>query len=200
MAAEKRVGRPPHQPTDQQRAEVRRLVAAGTKVIDIAKAMGVSEPTLRGHYRAELATPRPQLTMPGLPPADPQPPRERSGRPQHIPDDESRERVEVLVASRMPAWQIAKALGISEPTLRTYYAPELDGGRARKSAEMLVTLYRAGVGGNVSAAKEWLRQAGELEDPPPPEPEEPKLGKKEAAHLAALTAAAGTDWDGLLPH
>lgn len=197
-----RRGRPPHQPTVESRALVVRMVGSGALVSDIARAVGVAESTLRGHYAAELATPRPQAALPGIAPPDPQPPRPRSGRPEHVPTDETREKVEILVAGRMPAWQIAQALGVSEPTLRQHYEAELDGGRARRTAEMMAALYRQGLGGNTSAAKAWLQMHSQLEDPPPPEPDEPEVrrGKKEAALEAALNAGKDVDWAKGLPH
>ena len=198
MAAEKKRGRPPHQPTETGRSTVARMVAAGTAVAEIARVIGVAESTLRGHYAAELATPRPQAVLPGVAPPDPQPPRERSGRPHHVPTEESRERVEILVAGGMPAWRIAAAIGCSEPTLREHYADELEHGRARREAEITVSLYRAAREGNVAAMKEWRRTPTDMDAPPPPK--EPPLGKKEQQQMEAMTAAANTSWEGLLPH
>ncbi|MEN9934692.1 MAG: hypothetical protein RLZZ387_1271 [Chloroflexota bacterium] len=197
-------GRPPHEPTDESRALVVRLVGEGRPVDAIAEAVGVSEPTLRAHYDHELATaPRPQITFPfAADPTAPRPARPGAGRPPHVPTAETRERVEILVAGGMPAWHIATALGISEPTLREHYAGEMDGGRARKNADVLVALHRKAAEGNVSAARAWLGLPAELDAPPAPAPE-PKaepIGKKEAAQMAALTAADGTDWQSLLPH
>jgi DNA-binding CsgD family transcriptional regulator len=203
MAGEpKRRGRPPHQPSDDSRALVREMVAAGRTVDDIALAVGISEPTLRAHYPQELATPRPQITFPfAATPTAPQPARDRAGRPPHVPDADSRRRVEVLVAAGMPQWQIAAAIEVSEPTLREHYAQELETGGARKRAELLVSLFDAGTAGNVSAVRAFLAQPVALNDPPPPPPPKPDpLGKKEAAQLAALSAESGTDWAHLLPN
>jgi len=199
----RRRGRPPHQPTDESRELVLGMVSRGQTVASIASAIGVAESTLRGHYAAELAAPRPQAVFPGIAPPDPQPPRPRSGRPEHVPTAETRERVEILVAARMPSWQIAKALGIAEPTLRFHYAEEMEGGRARKTAAVLEALYREGAAGNTSAAKAWLALHGPLEDPPPPQDEPVEaapLGKREQATRDALTAGDGVDWARHLPH
>lgn len=196
----RRRGRPPHQPTDESRALVVAMVSRGAPVEEIARAVGVAESTLRGHYRAELATPRPQAALPGIAPPDPQPPRPNSGRPEHVASEETRERVAILSAARMPAWQIARAIGISEPTLRFHYAEALETGAAAKRAQVIESIFREAASGNTSAARTWLGIQGPLDDPPPPEPEEEKLGKKEQAQRAALTATMGSAWDGLLPH
>lgn len=50
----KKPGPPPHEPTQQQRGQVEMLAAYGIKQDDIAKLIGVSDVTLRQHYRAEL--------------------------------------------------------------------------------------------------------------------------------------------------
>lgn len=51
------MGRPRHQPTDGQRNIVRKMRRAGRSKMEIAEAIGVSEPTLRVHYFAELEVP-----------------------------------------------------------------------------------------------------------------------------------------------
>lgn len=189
-------GRPPHQPTDELRARVLDLVAQDADVDTIAAAVGVSEPTLREHYQEELAAPRPQQTFPFPGFSDPVERAARAhggGRPAHEPTAESREMVEILAGSKVKAWEIADALGISEPTLREHYAQELRFGRAKKKAAMLVSQYRAGVEGNVSAQKAWLGQSHAVEQAPPAEKAPPAeaMGKKEAAQQAALAAGTG---------
>ena len=48
-------GRPPHTPTPQTRLKVLLLLAVGRRDVEIAYAIGVSEPTLRKNYKRELA-------------------------------------------------------------------------------------------------------------------------------------------------
>ena len=56
MTAEKnKGGRPPHQPTDETIAQVRALIVAGINQPEIARIIGISEPTLVKHYAEELA-------------------------------------------------------------------------------------------------------------------------------------------------
>ena len=48
--------RPPHEPTKVDRDTVAAMVAAGIAQADIARCRGISEPTLRKHYRDEIDT------------------------------------------------------------------------------------------------------------------------------------------------
>lgn len=193
-------GRPPHEPTSETRAAVSAAAAEGLSHREMAKRIGVSPPTLRAHYAAEITAARAEISF-ALPEfAEPAPPgraREGAGRPAHEATPELRERVEILVAGGQTAWQIAAALGVSEPTLRLHYAAELDTGRARKTADVLEALYREAKDGNVSAMKAWLGRSTHLDEPPAAE--EP-LGKKQAAQAAARTAESNTSWEGILPN
>jgi hypothetical protein len=47
-------GRPPHQPTDQTRMQVRLCAAFGNTMDQIAQIIGIAPNTLALHYRAEL--------------------------------------------------------------------------------------------------------------------------------------------------
>lgn len=49
-------GRPAYKPDDKTRAQVKMLAAMGVPDYDIAKVVGVSGPTLRKHFMAELET------------------------------------------------------------------------------------------------------------------------------------------------
>lgn len=48
------MGRPSHQPTDETRERVKTLAGYGIPHDDIARLIGVSDVTMRKHYRAEL--------------------------------------------------------------------------------------------------------------------------------------------------
>ncbi len=188
-------GRPPHVPTDETRAQVADLVSRDANIATIAAAIGISEPTLHLHYAVELAS-RPQLNFPfaEIPAAQPaRPSSQPQGRPAHEPTPESREQVEILVASGMRAWQIAAAIGITEPTLNRHYADELQHGRARRTAAMVIAQYRAGQEGNVSAQKAWLSTNHAIERAPPvaEEVRPGQLGKKAALAQAAQVVGRG---------
>lgn len=49
-------GRPPHEPTTEQRAQVRALVGFGRPQKEIAEFLGIGEKTLRQHYADEVRT------------------------------------------------------------------------------------------------------------------------------------------------
>ncbi len=199
-------GRPPHEPTAELRARVARLTSEGSTVAVIAKAIGLSEPTLRVHYERELQANKPHAPLPFGPDEDlgQAPPRHTNpgGRPEHIPTEESRQRVEVLAATGMFAWQIAANLKISEPTLRLHYGEELLLGASRKKGEMLLSMFDAGKGGNVAAMKGFLAACREHGDTPlenrAPKASEPKLGKKEQQLIDARSPNASTSLGALM--
>jgi hypothetical protein len=54
VSAKPKMGRPPYQPTDKERAQARALAAMGVPHTDIAIVLQISAPTLRLHFRQEL--------------------------------------------------------------------------------------------------------------------------------------------------
>jgi predicted transcriptional regulator len=68
------------------------------------------------------------------------------------------EKVEVLAAGGMLQDDIADALGITAPTLRKYFRPELGKAAARQRARVLNVLAEQADKGNVSAAKAYLAE------------------------------------------
>jgi uncharacterized protein YjcR len=48
------VGRPPHQPTDENRTKIKAWAAVGVRHEDIAAKLGISADTLVKYYRQEL--------------------------------------------------------------------------------------------------------------------------------------------------
>ncbi|MDB5555408.1 MAG: hypothetical protein JWL86_5392 [Rhizobium sp.] len=117
------------------------------------------------------------------------------GRPQHIAGQQNRNRVSMLVALGWSNKRIAAALYVTLPTLRKHYFSELkfrDVARDRLNAAMANKYWELFMSGNVAAGKAFgeflekndLMLYGQTEQPPKPEPA-PKLGKKEAAVVAA---------------
>ena len=49
-------GQPPFQPTDRQRGHVEAMVRYGIPVVEIARTLGITKPTLFKHFREELDT------------------------------------------------------------------------------------------------------------------------------------------------
>jgi hypothetical protein len=131
----------------------------------------------------------------------------RRGRPQHVPTQENRSKIRLLLGFGWTAERIARALRVSKPTLRKHYFAELrhaDEARDALKAAHLMMVYRQADAGNVGAIKELGRliERDELERIPQrrraEEPKPEKLGKKEAADLAARSAHEGTEWGALL--
>ncbi len=134
----------------------------------------------------------------------------KRGRPPHIPSTEKRNKVILLLALGKDNDCIARALGITKPTLKKHYFRELkvrDEARDRVDGIRVMALWCQVREGNVAALKEFNRlmervdletaerefgerQDDDDDDTPTPE----KIGKKEAANKAAETAGMGTEW------
>jgi hypothetical protein len=126
------------------------------------------------------------------------------GRPQHIPTQEYRNKVKLLLAFGWNNERIARAIGITEPTLRKHYFSELkfrNEHRDRMSASLAARLWKEVEAGSVSAMKEFqklverndLMQYGQAKPPQAAdEPKQPKLGKKEQALADALHPDMGS--------
>lgn len=131
----------------------------------------------------------------------------RRGRPQHIPTQENRSKIRLLLGFGWTVERIARALRVSKPTLRKHYFAELrhaDEARDALKGAHLMMLYREADKGNVGAIKELGRmiERDELDQISrrrrAEEPKEEKLGKKAAAEAAARSAHEGTEWSTLL--
>jgi hypothetical protein len=130
------------------------------------------------------------------------------GRPSHIPTQENRNRVNMLLAAGWSNERIAAALRVTMPTLRKHYFSELkyrDVARDRLDATLLMKAWDGVQKGNVSAIRMFghlleqndLMNFGQTRKPRADEaqakPEKaPKLGKKEAALAAAHQPDVGT--------
>jgi AcrR family transcriptional regulator len=123
----------------------------------------------------------------------------RGAHNEFIPSRSQREQVEILAATRVTEEDIARTLGIAKNTLRKHFADELATGHAKRTSEMIMAMYRSGVGGNVAAQKAWLQRV-EL-SPPPKRDAKTKtkaLGKKEIANLEAEAAPDDKEWAQLI--
>lgn len=219
---EKGPGRKAFAPTDDQRATVRQMAAERLGHPIIAAEIGVSVPTLRKVFAEEL---KDRIGEGGLfasapdlvPTPHPVPRRQRrsgaGGRKRYQASERDREKVAVLVSAGMTIDEIARAMSLSEPTLRRYYAAELETGALRKRGEMLMALNKAALKGNVAALKESLaimdranlealqnsmRGKGKAEEPSPAAPVAPPpasdVGKKVQAEIDAHQVATGGTW------
>lgn len=98
---------------------------------------------------------RPQAAAPTPPAAQ-----HTGGRPEHVPDSKSRSRVTVWAGGGIDQVMIAKALGISRPTLVKHYKPELAIGAATMDGLAISALASAMQRGGkeaVAAAKWWTQ-------------------------------------------
>lgn len=126
----------------------------------------------------------------------------KPGRPAYEPTDKDRAQVSLLAAMGVPDYDIAKVMQVSGPTLRKYFAQELEVGHIQANAKVAQSLFRQATDQtkpSVAATIFWLKcRAGWRETATPDGSWEP-IGKKEQANVDAVTAAAGTDWADLLP-
>lgn len=136
------------------------------------------------------------------------------GRPQHVATDENRNVIMVMLAQKRSQKDIAAALDISVPTLRTHYSSILakrGSARQRLVAWLDWALVEAALGGNVGAQKLCRRVLEEqaLDDgarrmmrtglaQKSAAPAAPKLGKKELRLGEAESGHRDTDWDDLV--
>jgi len=89
---------------------------------------------------------------------------------QHKPTDEQRKTVKAMTAYGIKQDKIAAVVGISDVTLRLYYAHELDTAEAEANAQVAQSLFTmATKGKNVAAAIFWLKT---------------RAGYREVTHLA----------------
>ena len=141
----------------------------------------------------------------------------KRGRPAHVPTALTRRKVSIAAGGGMLHQEIAIALGISRDTLAKYYERELSVVALERRMEALMGIHAAAKKGSAAAAKAYLAVAPQLAPPPvgvgdgigvlpaapvaapAASPVAQPLGKKEAANVAARSAQAGTEWDGLLP-
>lgn len=126
------------------------------------------------------------------------------GRPEHVPSEQNRKKVSMLLALGWSNARIAAALFITIPTLRKHYFSELRyraTARDRLHAAMALKLWEEAQGGNIGAIREFNRflDRNDLMLPghsPAPKRSSklkaPKVGKKEAERIAAREPDPGT--------
>jgi hypothetical protein len=133
--------------------------------------------------------------------------RGKRGRPRHVATTENRNKVMLLLALDWPNERIAAALCISQPTLRANYFQELrlrEIQRDRLDARRFELAMREANKGNVAALKELGKmieatdRAKAVRDFDRTGDEDKlkqaKIGKKEAARIAAEQAGSSAGW------
>lgn len=84
----------------------------------------------------------------------------KRGRPAHEPTKELRRQIEALVAYGTKQAAICEIVGLSENTVRKYYAQELETGTAKANAKVAESLFQKALGdssGSVAAAIFWMK-------------------------------------------
>lgn len=137
-----------------------------------------------------------------------------AGRPEHKPTEENCNKIMMLMVFGKTNAEIAKALGLSQPTLRKHYLQQLDQrkmARLQLDATRWAVLYAKIIAGDVGAVKElgkMLEAHDRIEvansfgaaQRTPRAPKAEKLGKKEQAQLEAESAGNDSEWgNDLLP-
>jgi hypothetical protein len=82
------------------------------------------------------------------------------GRPPYEPNQKDANKIKLLLALGWSNERVARAIGITQPTLRKYYFSLLkcrDYQRDMMEAERMTRLYEMGMAGNVGAIKEFDR-------------------------------------------
>ena len=79
------------------------------------------------------------------------------GRPPHLPNTDTRNRVYILATVGTRHEDIATVLSISHDTLVKYYKEELDKGRIEANASVAETLFKQAKEGNTTAMIFWLK-------------------------------------------
>jgi hypothetical protein len=81
----------------------------------------------------------------------------KGGRPPHLPDTTTRNKVFMLSTVGTRHEDIATVLGISADTLTKYYHDELAKGRIEANASVAETLFKQAKEGNTTAMIFWLK-------------------------------------------
>lgn len=126
----------------------------------------------------------------------PEPELREAGRPEHKPTDENRNKIMMLLVFGMTNAEIAKAIGVSQPTLRKHYLQQLEQrkiARLQLDATRFAALYGKMLTGDVGANKELHKQLqdhdrkelakafGNVPNAAQRKASEPKTGKKQQA-------------------
>lgn len=120
----------------------------------------------------------------------------KMGRPPHTRDEKTAKQVETMAGFGIRDDEIAKVIGLSEPTMRKYYGDELDRGHIVTNVQVAQSLFRMATRKdkpNVSAAIFWLKTRARWVEAQAVEP-----GKKEQRMETAQTNHQGTSWEDLL--
>jgi len=83
--------------------------------------------------------------------------KDKGGRPPHLPNGDTRNKVFMLSTVGTRHEDIATVLSISTDTLTKYYKEELDKGRIEANASVAETVFKQAKEGNTTAMIFWLK-------------------------------------------
>lgn len=87
----------------------------------------------------------------------PHAPPPKLGRPEHVPTEQDRRTVAVLVAGGVDQYQIAGVLGISRPALRKHYKSEIANGSGQVNAIVIAAHLKRIRAGDMRAIEWWQK-------------------------------------------
>ena len=129
-------------------------------------------------------------------------PKNRAGRPPHMPTIEDRISVERMMACGDPLETIARALRIDKCTLQKHYGYEIQHGAANQRRLIVDLIFKGAQAGNASLQRrlEEITRLG-LDDLGEEKPAKlPNIGKKAIVRDAAMKAGTQSEWgDDLKP-
>jgi hypothetical protein len=80
-----------------------------------------------------------------------------AGRPAFNPSPKQRNFVEIALAGGIRVEDICAVLEITHTTFRKYFRGEATAGKTKRNAAVISALYKAAIGGNVTAQIYWTK-------------------------------------------
>lgn len=186
------MGRPRFKPTAEQIKQVEIWVKAKVAIEKMAERLALAPKTFRKHFAEQLGLIAAETVDAGLEMARPK-------TSVFRPTDDQREMALILAGARLSHGEIARKMCVSVEMLEEHFAAELESGPAKCKADILNSMFYAGKGGNVAAAKVYLVFNGQDDASVEIQPAAAGIkGKKEQAAIAARSAETGTAWEDLL--
>lgn len=173
-------GRPSFQPTAKDRKKVKELLGEGTPLSDVAKLFGISVPTVRKCFQAEILS-------------------ERKSAPAKTParkvTDAMREKVKRYVGCKMPLQDVAYALGYETDAefeaFQADFVREIRIGAAQYRAKVIDRLDEQMTAGTMGATNRLETITQPIGDTEPGDRAAQPQGKKAAAKAGAEATVSG---------
>ncbi len=169
-------GRPAREPTAAERKKVKEFIGEGASQRVVAKALGISVPTLRKLFATELGLQK----------------KPASDVATFKITQQMRDDVALMAACNEPRGRIAKAIGVSVEDLVKHFAEDLETGAARYRLKVLNRLDLLAAAGSLGAANKLAVMTSPAPEAGPAGAATPPIGKKaEARAKADAVVAAG---------